>query len=172
MVAQGGIGFERGVREIIGRVVLHADPLRHTLRAQTRCCGERGDLVESEFPEGKVRYGVRPFAGEPLAPEAAREAPSDFYAGSEVGFEARMRQANESRVLCEARYFDHPEPEAVLVEVRADPCRGCIALSTTECRGEVLHDGECAILKESRLDGGFRRVRCEGGSWPSRERRV
>ena len=108
MVAQGFIGSECGMREIIGRIALHAESLHHSLGAQIRGCGERDDLVETEAPKGEVRGGVRSFAGESLSPEAACQTPSDLYTGSEVCFEAGMRQADEAGVSCKPWNFHHP----------------------------------------------------------------
>src|SRR5919198_5860303 len=109
-VAQG----QKGMVEVVGRVVRHPDALHDSLRPHVADCREGDDLVEAEIVEAECEGCASAFGRISLAPMVAREPPADLHRRGEADLKPRLCETDEADEGCALDDFDRPQSPAPL----------------------------------------------------------
>ena len=101
------------MREVVSRIVCHAQSLHDSDGSRVRRHGERHDLVQASGQKPERHRRTRALRRVPSTPMLARKSPSHLDARRERRCEARHQESDIANEIRNARYFDRPEPESM-----------------------------------------------------------
>jgi len=132
---------ERGMGEVVGGVVGHAELLHDALRPQIRNGRERDHLAETDDVERVVERSLTAFGRVPATPVLVRQAPTDLDRRREMRLPRLRREADVPGELAGVDDLDRPQPPPVLGKPSFDAVDERVALRARQRRRVVLHHG-------------------------------